>query len=82
MLDLSGWEPITCDESDAVRADILDNRVGPGAIISSLSDPEGTRTGLAVIYTEWGRDDVPELREYRWYDDRGCTHFVPTRSAP
>jgi len=81
MHDLDGWTSITCDESNVRRRQIVTNKVGPGAVLSSLTDPEG-RFGEGVIYTEWGRDGVPELRDYLWSDPaRTCEHYVPDAPA-
>lgn len=75
MHDLSGWEPITCAESDTLRPDL--------APLSSLTDPTGDY-GAPVIYTEWGTDDGPVLRDYRWpgaetvcaHPETVCAHYV------
>ena len=77
MLDLTGWTEITCDESNPIRRHIIDTAWRDGVVLSSLTDPDGDRGPLKVIYTEWGRGDAPELRDYDWRDGQGCKHYVP-----
>ena len=80
MLDLDGWAPVSCGESDRVRELVIRKTDGM-AVLSSLTDPDGERSGLHVIYTEWGVDGVPLLRDYNWSDGRGCRHYVPEDGA-
>lgn len=79
MLNRDGWREITCDESNVLRRQIIDSPGHDGVVLSSLTDPDGSRSGMKVVYTEWGRD-VPELRDYRWTDGK-CEHLVPARPA-
>lgn len=82
MLDLSGWSEITCMESDVLREQIsCHGSDGEGVVLSSLTDPDGSRSGMKVVYTEWGRNGVAELRDYGWHDERGCLHYIPA-AAP
>jgi hypothetical protein len=76
MLDLSGWAPITCVESDEIREGMSPS--------SSLTDPNGTRSGMAVVYTEWvnPQTEAPVLRDYRWTEPgRDCEHYAPTEAT-
>ena len=69
---MTGWTAVDCEESDRIR---YDNSVSPA---SSLTDPEGVYSS-GVIFTEWWtRDERPLLRDYRYSDDRPCTHYVPS----
>ena len=70
MHDLNGWVAIPCAQSDEVRTNKRPR--------SSLADPSGNY-GMPVVYTEWAGpdDEQPVLRDYRWFDDRDCTHYIP-----
>ena len=46
LWDMTGWQRVTCEESDKRRAE-------PRTVVSTLTDPAGT-CGPAVVFTEWG----------------------------
>ena len=75
MLNRTGWLPITCDESDALRG-------RSSGVTSALTDPEG-EFGPGVVYTEWcDGNSAPVLRDYRWSDPRRpCEHLAPDDGA-
>lgn len=76
MYDLDGWTPITCAQREEIVHDHTHGKLG---VFSSLTDPEG-QYGSPLVYTEWGIDDRPVLRDYLAYtDDRTpseCTHYL------
>lgn len=78
MLNLDGWVEIDCQRSDEIQRAIYEHHeaTGEGVILSTLTDPSGSLSGMKVVYTEWGRDGVPELRTYGWQDERGCKHYI------
>lgn len=91
MLNLDGWVRVDCAASDRIQGAIVAHHeaTGEGVVLSSLTDPDGERSGMKVIYTEWGRNGVAELRTYSWrgvrHIDRPglhCEHYVPTEATP
>ncbi|WP_345434826.1 hypothetical protein [Microbacterium gilvum] len=77
MRTLTGWQAVSCERSDEVRAEHLDKTVR-----SSLTDLDG-RFGGPVIFTEWATaDGRPLLRDYRWgAAERPCEHYEPEGGA-
>lgn len=71
MYDMTGWSEVDCEESDRVRGA---HTVSPA---STLTDPSGIHSS-GVVFTEWWTDDEPLLRDYRYSDERPCTHYVAT----
>lgn len=71
MWNLDGWQEVSCKERD----DLWKSRPEGTTPLSSLTDPDGNY-GPKVVFTEWGTDAGPILRDYR-HGDRSCEHFVP-----
>lgn len=72
LWDMTGWQRVTCEESDKRRAE-------PRTVVSTLTDPAGTY-GPAVVFTEWGDGDgTPILRDYR--DPESCRHYLPEEAT-
>ena len=75
LWDMTGWQRVTCEESDKRRAE-------PRTVVSTLTDPAGT-CGPAVVFTEWGAaDGTPILRDYRDpTTEESCRHYVPEEAT-
>lgn len=70
--DLTGWHPLTCEQSEIVYQRHKD--LPTFEIASGYTDTDVVE-GTLAYYREWWFNGAPLLRDYRYHDGTHCRHY-------